>query len=480
LLVHARLALGLAFVVLAASTANADSRRWQRVLAGERKVGQVEITRREVEGNIFETETLVLELGAPGRRVSYRMVQNTESASDGALLRSAREVKTREGHFLVEARAWGDDLEVANGAGHAKSSQKLAGAARSLKSDVFARSWLAAVGRGERPDPLSFQSWDPVKLAVVEVTLRPLADADARLVERWVRSSNQQTASVLQIDGAGHVARESMRLGAIDLVLVESSEGEARAKNEILDHVSQQLQKAPYRIPTKDMGAKLRYGFDNHGAAPQLPAGAGQRTWTDGPTTFIQVCADCALDPFELSAEDRQRALQPTRWLQSDDARLAQRARSLAAGARDDAAKMKRLTSFVRGHMSVERIDMLGYGTAVEAFSTRRGDCTEYAVLLAALGRAAGVPTRVAIGSVYARHFEGHNHVFVPHAWVQAWTGSGWQSFDAAIGTFDSTHLAFAVSYDGSPANHFAGANLAHELTLTSATRVVPRKSAAN
>ena len=101
-------------------------------------------------------------------------------------------------------------------------------------------------------------------------------------------------------------------------------------------------------------------------------------------------------------------------------------------------------------------------------------------MLLAALGRAAGIPTRVAIGSVYARQFEGHSHVFVPHAWVQAWTGSGWQSFDAAIGTFDSTHLAFAVSYDGSPANHFAGANLAHELTLVSAARVVPRKSATN
>jgi len=327
--VHARLASGLAFVVLAASAANADSHRWQRVLAGDRKVGQVEITRREAAGISVETETLVLELGAPGRRVSYRVVQSTESAADGALLRSAREVKTREAHFLVEARVSGDDLEVANGVGRAKSSKILAGAARSLKSDAFAHSWLAAAGRGESPDPLSFQSWDPVKLTVVEVTLRRLADADALLVERRVRSSNQPTASVLQIDAAGHVVRESMRVGSIDLVLIESSEAEARAKNEVLDHVSQQIQKAPYRIPTKDMRAKIRYGFDNHGAAPLLPAGAGQRTWTDGPTTFIQVCAECALDPFELSADDRQRALQPTRWLQSEDARLAHSAAML-------------------------------------------------------------------------------------------------------------------------------------------------------
>jgi transglutaminase-like putative cysteine protease len=192
------------------------------------------------------------------------------------------------------------------------------------------------------------------------------------------------------------------------------------------------------------------------------------------------VCAECALDPADLTTEDRQRALQATRWLQSDDARLARRARQVAGASRDDVGKMKRLTAFVRSHMSVAQIDMLGYGTAVEALNSRRGDCTEYAVLLAALGRAAGIPTRVAIGRVYARYFEGHRYVFVPHAWVQAWTGNAWQSFDAAIGSFDSTHLAFAVSYDGSPANHFTGASLAHDLTLRSAARVVPRKTATN
>ena len=128
-----------------------------------------------------------------------------------------------------------------------------------------------------------------------------------------------------------------------------------------------------------------------------------------------------------------------------------------------------------------KQFDMLGYGTALEALRSRRGDCTEFAVLLAALGRAAGVPTRIAIGRVYARHFEGHRHVFVPHAWVQAWTGTGWESFDAAIGSFDSTHLAFAVSYDGNPVNHLRrDRTLSRELTLTQAARVVPRKAAKN
>ena len=41
---------------------------------------------------------------------------------------------------------------------------------------------------------------------------------------------------------------------------------------------------------------------------------------------------------------------------------------------------------------------------------------------------------------------------------------AGWESFDAAIGSFDSTHLAFAVSYDGNPVNHYAGITLSREI----------------
>ena len=153
-----------------------------------------------------------------------------------------------------------------------------------------------------------------------------------------------------------------------------------------------------------------------------MPAGAGQRSWIEGDSTWLQVCASCPLDAIELSADERRRALEPTQWLESADPQLLKRALFLTEGRKDPAAKMRRLTEFVRGHMGAE-FDMLGYGTALEALRSRRGDCTEFAVLLAAMGRAAGVPTRIAIGRVYARHFEGYRHVFVPHAWVQAWTG---------------------------------------------------------
>ena len=41
-------------------------------------------------------------------------------------------------------------------------------------------------------------------------------------------------------------------------------------------------------------------------------------------------------------------------------------------------------------------------------------------------------------------------HVFAPHAWVQAWDGTRWTSYDAALGRFDAGHIALMIG-DGDP-----------------------------
>ncbi|HEY6941538.1 hypothetical protein, partial [Dokdonella sp.] len=41
-------------------------------------------------------------------------------------------------------------------------------------------------------------------------------------------------------------------------------------------------------------------------------------------------------------------------------------------------------------------------------------------------------------------------HAFTPHMWVQAWDGRRWTSYDAALGRFDSSHIAISVG-DGTP-----------------------------
>lgn len=63
---------------------------------------------------------------------------------------------------------------------------------------------------------------------------------------------------------------------------------------------------------------------------------------------------------------------------------------------------------------------------AYEVFETKEGVCRDYAVLTAALMRAAGIPTRLATGLVT---WDG---TFYYHAWVEVWDGSAWIGMDSA------------------------------------------------
>lgn len=94
----------------------------------------------------------------------------------------------------------------------------------------------------------------------------------------------------------------------------------------------------------------------------------------------------------------------------------------------------------------------VGNATASEAARTGKGDCTEQAVLLAALLRAHGIPSRCVTGLAYTEEgFANQRNVFVYHMWAQAWIenkpGQGrWVDLDAALWRYDATHIALGVS----------------------------------
>jgi hypothetical protein len=110
---------------------------------------------------------------------------------------------------------------------------------------------------------------------------------------------------------------------------------------------------------------------------------------------------------------------------------------------------MDRLVTAVRERLDGP-VDYRYFLDARAAVDARRGDCTEYALLLAALARAEGIPARVVAGIAYGSRFVGRPHVFGPHMWVQAWDGRRWRSFDAGLAGFDAGHIALTLG-DGSP-----------------------------
>lgn len=71
------------------------------------------------------------------------------------------------------------------------------------------------------------------------------------------------------------------------------------------------------------------------------------------------------------------------------------------------------------------------FGTSSEVLRGMKGDCSEAAILTAALLRACGIPSRLALG--FASVGRG---VFIGHAWTEAYLGNQWVGVDAALRQF--------------------------------------------
>jgi len=161
-----------------------------------------------------------------------------------------------------------------------------------------------------------------------------------------------------------------------------------------------------------------------------------------------------------------------TDWLNYEAEPVQALLTELAAPADADAgARMAGLERLVNRHIDNKSL-RIGYASAADAAQLREGDCTEHAVLLAALARASGIPARVVTGFAWSSQFGGQAS-FVPHAWVAAWTGEQWQAFDAALPGRHQLRLAMHAD-DGDPWRFYDGLDAIGQLRIEAIEVIAP------
>jgi transglutaminase-like putative cysteine protease len=121
--------------------------------------------------------------------------------------------------------------------------------------------------------------------------------------------------------------------------------------------------------------------------------------------------------------------LSPGSYIQSDDPEVVRLANSVAAEEKDPWKLACNLERFVDETIT-EKNFASALATAAEVARSKAGDCTEHAVLLAALCRARKIPARVAFGLIYVKHLGG----FAYHMWTEAWIEDRWIPLDATLG----------------------------------------------
>ncbi len=181
--------------------------------------------------------------------------------------------------------------------------------------------------------------------------------------------------------------------------------------------------------------------------------------------TRWRVVVDLSHPVGDDATEPSEAYLEATAMLNGQDPKIRQLLHeSLVTGPLDPtpAQRAETIRRFVHQYIQAKDLSV-GLATASEVARTRQGDCTEHAVLLAAMLRAAHIPSRTVSGLIYVDRFLDRTGVFGYHMWTQAWLGDKttdrgrWVDLDATLGMrpFDAGHIALATSdmHDGSMAN---------------------------
>ena len=121
--------------------------------------------------------------------------------------------------------------------------------------------------------------------------------------------------------------------------------------------------------------------------------------------------------------------LTETSYLQLSDFEVIKHARRAAAAETNLARVALRMEKYVHDKLRTKNFST-ALASAAEVAKKLEGDCTEHAVLLAAMLRVMKIPSRVATGLVYVPSCSS----FGGHMWTEAYLNNQWIPLDATLG----------------------------------------------
>ncbi len=117
-------------------------------------------------------------------------------------------------------------------------------------------------------------------------------------------------------------------------------------------------------------------------------------------------------------------------FINGDDKLVKELARKAAGDETDPWKKAVRLEKWVHGHMRVDQSTAMT--PAAQVARDLSGDCRNHALLLAALCRAEGIPSRIAVGLLYVDKAKQPQLGF--HMWTEVYVDGQWLGLDAILG----------------------------------------------
>ncbi len=436
---------------------SAASDLWYIVKIAGQPAGYVYEATKIQDRTIRTDSDMRIILNRLGSRVEIGFVSSSEESPDGLLRRISYEMTASNQTMRTDSVIKEGEIEVKS-----ESGGKIYPSTLKFTGDLYGSEGIrrATVSGLRNPgDKVTVQTYVAEASLIGNLSRTLLARESLRIGNRNITAlkveevlEGMPTKRTGWLDEQGQLLRqeEPGPFGVIEILRSDKSEALAAALGggELPEEIFQSsIVRCNIRLPRAGPIDRLKLKLTHRNPDlgwPEIQIG-GQRVIEKSEKELTLEIrrtppAPGAVFPVEKTEANRQ-YLEPNAYIQSDDLQIQNRARELAGTEKDAFQAALAMERWVAENM---KFDLgIAFAPATEIIRDRRGTCVGYATLLASLARAAGIPSRVIMGYVYALG------MFGGHAWTEIMIGEKWIPLDAAIvneGAADATRLALVAS----------------------------------
>jgi hypothetical protein len=395
--------------------------------------------------------------------VTMKMMYGTIETSEGEVLRLDTRTLTSDN----EIRVYGDAIKgemnlIMEGTGQRQEVTIPWG--HEIRGPYAAEQSMARKPMGEG-ETRAIKMYIPDLNRVVDFTFKagaiseiPLGDGSRRPLRKV-----EQTASLdgkpqpvldatLWADSGGQVLKlESDMMGGI--VMYRTTKEGAIAPvprgNAKFDEIRSTMIATNKIIPDPRRTRYVQYRLTlKDGDLAQIFPSDGRQSIQPGPdknTLVMNVFAagpgDGTAGPLEVDAT----YLRPNGIITSQDDRVKTLAKRVAGAKQNPWDRAVQIEHWVFENIRDKNF-AIAFAPAGEVARNLSGDCSEHAVLAAAMSRAVGIPSRVAVGLLYVDNTKQKLKGFGYHVWHEVYVNQRWVALDSSWdqSSVDATHIKLA------------------------------------
>ena len=421
--------------------------RWYEVFLGESKVGYSHSTMKLEKGEVISKSTFVMSVRRAGVLIEIKSMESTREMLSGEIISFSGKMEMAGVPVTKNGWVQGNEIVIKekqffreNETRHPLDPEgKMTwGLMKALRENNFKEKG--------REFETKVYSADFGMASPTKARIKTMGETEVSILgqnQKVFQTEISMATSVGKIktqswlDAWGFAVKTNMQLGGLPVEIKQSNEIEAKQSPESKEFLLNTLIYLKKEIPSNAQSVQFKMELtDGRLSKPLYQSELQKVTKLDDKNLIIEIKAE-KWGENTIRREKKFKTAQEFKtanlMIDSDNPLIRQLAQNAGKGSKNIIELSEKLFFFVQKYL-IHKNFKVGFASATETAKKREGDCTEHAVLLAALGRAMGIPTRVASGIAYLKSFKGKKNVMGFHMWTEFHLRGKWMRLDSALG----------------------------------------------